>query len=32
VKGTYDPALAKRVLQDQGQDALIKKLQAAGAL
>ena len=32
VKGTYDPALAKRVLQDQGQDELIKKLQAAGAL
>ena len=32
VKGTYDPALARRALQDQGQDALIKKLQAAGAL
>ena len=32
VKGTYDAALAKRALQDQGQDALVKKLQAAGAL
>lgn len=32
VKGTYDPALARRVLQEQGQDELIKKLQAAGAL
>jgi hypothetical protein len=32
VKGTYDPALAKRVLKDQGQDELIKKLEAVGAL
>lgn len=32
VKGTYDPALARRALQEQGQDELIKKLQAAGAL
>jgi TRAP-type transport system periplasmic protein len=32
VKGTYDPALAMRALQDQGQTELIKKLQAAGAL
>ena len=32
VKGTYDPALARRVLQEQGQDELIKKLQTVGAL
>ena len=32
VKGTYEPALARRVLQEQGQDELIKKLVAAGAL
>lgn len=31
-KGTYDPALARRVLQEQGQDELIKELAAAGAL
>jgi tripartite ATP-independent transporter DctP family solute receptor len=32
VKDTYDPALARRVLQEQGQDELIKKLEAAKAL
>lgn len=32
VKGTYDPALARRVLAEQGQDELIKSLEAAGAL
>lgn len=32
VKGTYDPALARRVLEEQGQQALIKKLEAAKAL
>jgi TRAP-type C4-dicarboxylate transport system substrate-binding protein len=32
VKGTYDPALARRALDDQGQTALIKKLEAAKAL
>jgi len=32
VKGTYDPALARRVLQEQGQSELIKKLEAAKAL
>ena len=32
VKGTYDPKLARRVLQDQGQDELIKQLEAAKAL
>lgn len=32
VKGTYDPALARRALQEQGQTELIKKLEAAGAL
>jgi len=32
VKGTYDPALARRALQDQGQTELIKKLEAAKAL
>jgi TRAP-type C4-dicarboxylate transport system substrate-binding protein len=32
VKGTYDPALARRVLQEQGQQELIKALEAAGAL
>lgn len=32
VKGTYDPALARRALKEQGQDELIKKLVAAGAL
>jgi tripartite ATP-independent transporter DctP family solute receptor len=32
VKGTYDAALARRVLQEQGQAALIKKLEAAKAL
>lgn len=32
VKGTYDAALARRALLEQGQDDLVKKLQAAGAL
>jgi TRAP-type transport system periplasmic protein len=32
VKGTYDPALARRVLQEQGQNELIRKLEAAKAL
>jgi len=32
VKGTYDPALARRVLKEQGQDELIKKLEGVGAL
>jgi tripartite ATP-independent transporter DctP family solute receptor len=32
VKGTYDPALARRALKEQGQDELIRKLEAAGAL
>lgn len=32
VKGTYDPALARRVLEEQGQTNLIKELEAAGAL
>ena len=32
VKGTYDPALARRALQEQGQSELIKKLEAAKAL
>jgi TRAP-type transport system periplasmic protein len=32
VKGTYDPALARRVLQEQGQQELIAALQTAGAL
>lgn len=32
VKGTYDPKLARRVLQDQGQSALIHKLEAEKAL
>jgi hypothetical protein len=32
VKGTYDPALARRALQEQGQTELIKKLEAAKAL
>jgi len=32
VKGTYDPALARRVLQEQGQQELIKALEAASAL
>jgi tripartite ATP-independent transporter DctP family solute receptor len=32
VKGTYDHELARRVLKEQGQDGLIKKLEAAGAL
>jgi TRAP-type C4-dicarboxylate transport system substrate-binding protein len=32
VKGTYDPALARRVLQEQGQHELIAALQTAGAL
>ena len=32
VKGTYDPALARRALQEQGQSELIKKLEAVKAL
>jgi hypothetical protein len=32
VKDTYDPALARRALQDQGQQELITKLEQAGAL
>ena len=32
VKGSYDPVLARRVLQDQGQAELIKKLEAVKAL
>ena len=32
VKDVYDPALARRVLADQGMDSLIKDLEAAGAL
>lgn len=32
VKGTYDAALARRVLQEQGQTGLIKKLEEAKAL
>jgi tripartite ATP-independent transporter DctP family solute receptor len=32
VKGTYDPKVARRVLQDQAQGALIKQLEAAKAL
>lgn len=32
VKGTYDPALARRALTEQGQQELIKKLEAAKAL
>lgn len=32
VKGTYDPALARRILQEQGQTDLIKELQADKAL
>ena len=32
VKGTYDPALARRVLQEQGQGELIKQLEAVKAL
>jgi len=32
VRGTYDPALARRLLEEQGQTGLIKKLEAARAL
>ncbi|MBM3561012.1 MAG: TRAP transporter substrate-binding protein, partial [Alphaproteobacteria bacterium] len=32
VKGTYDPALARRALQEQGMGELIKQLEAAKAL
>ncbi|SLN75616.1 TRAP transporter substrate-binding protein [Oceanibacterium hippocampi] len=32
VKGAYDPALARRILAEQGQDKLIADLEAAGAL
>lgn len=31
-KGTFDPALARRALKEQGQDEFIKKLEAAKAL
>jgi TRAP-type C4-dicarboxylate transport system substrate-binding protein len=31
-KGTFDPALARRALKEQGQDAFLKKLEAAKAL
>jgi len=32
VKGAYDPALARRVLEEQGQTVLIEELESAGAL
>jgi hypothetical protein len=32
VKGTYDPKVARRVLQDQAQGELVKQLEAAKAL
>jgi TRAP-type C4-dicarboxylate transport system substrate-binding protein len=32
VKGTYDPKLARRVLEEQGLTSLIKELESAGAL
>ncbi|HEY2970800.1 MAG TPA: TRAP transporter substrate-binding protein [Casimicrobiaceae bacterium] len=32
VRNTYDPALARRALQDQGQQELIAKLERVGAL
>ena len=32
VKGTYDPALARRILEEQGQTELIGLLEEAGAL
>ena len=32
VKGAYDPALARRILEEQGQTVLIAELEAAGAL
>jgi hypothetical protein len=32
VKGTYDPKLALRILEEQGQKALIADLKAAKAL
>lgn len=32
VKGTYDPKLARRILEEQGQKDLIKELEAAKAL
>lgn len=32
VKGTYDPALARRILQEQGMTTLIGQLEKAGAL
>lgn len=32
VKGAYDPAMAKRILEEQGQTALIEELEAVGAL
>lgn len=31
-KGTYDPAVAKRALQEQGLDGLLKELEAAKAI
>jgi TRAP-type C4-dicarboxylate transport system substrate-binding protein len=32
VKGTYDPSLARKILEEQGQKELIKELEDAGAL
>jgi TRAP-type transport system periplasmic protein len=32
MKGAYDPAMARRALEEQGQTALIKELESAGAL
>ncbi|MBU2646530.1 TRAP transporter substrate-binding protein [bacterium] len=32
VKGTYDPKLARRILEEQGQTELINELESAGAL
>ena len=31
-KGTYDPKIVRRILNDQGNDAFIEELEAAGAL
>lgn len=32
VRGTYDPKLTRRILEEQGQKELIKELEAAKAL
>ena len=32
MKGTYDPALARRILEEQDQSALIQELESVGAL